>query len=84
MPMLITAFAYWVVGMPTGAWLTFGAGMGVRGMWVGMIAGLTAAAVLLLARWVSQTRGDGWRRFALTQFEAAVVAGHATDGRSGA
>ena len=31
MPMLITAFAYWVVGMPTGAWLAFGAGYGVRG-----------------------------------------------------
>jgi MATE family multidrug resistance protein len=65
MPMLITVFAYWVVGMPTGAWLAFGAGHGVRGMWIGMIAGLTAAAVLLLARWVTQTRGERWRRLAV-------------------
>jgi MATE family multidrug resistance protein len=62
MPMLITAFAYWVVGMPVGAWLTFGLDWGVPGMWVGLIAGLTAAALLLFARWVVQTRGDGWRR----------------------
>ncbi|MBS0383385.1 MAG: MATE family efflux transporter [Proteobacteria bacterium] len=68
MPMLITAFAYWAVGMPIGAWLAFGAGWGVHGMWVGMIAGLTAAAVLLFARWLRQTRGDGWRRLALAPF----------------
>ena len=64
-PMLITVFAYWVVGMPTGAWLAFGTGYGVRGMWVGLIAGLTAAALLLFARWTVQTRGDGWRRLAV-------------------
>jgi len=64
-PMLITVFAYWIVGMPTGAWLAFGAGYGVRGMWVGLIAGLTAAALLLFARWAVQTRGDGWRRLAV-------------------
>ncbi|HEX5959703.1 MAG TPA: MATE family efflux transporter [Rhodanobacteraceae bacterium] len=64
-PMLITAFAYWGVGMPVGAWLAFGAGHGVRGMWVGLIAGLTAAAVLLFARWLARTRGDRWQRFAV-------------------
>jgi MATE family multidrug resistance protein len=64
MPMLITAFAYWAVGMPTGAWLAFGSGQGVRGMWMGLIAGLTAAAVLLFVRWVRQTRGEEWRGLA--------------------
>jgi MATE family multidrug resistance protein len=64
-PMLITIFAYWVVGMPVGAWLAFGAGYGVQGMWVGLIAGLTAAALLLFVRWVLQTRGDAWRRLAV-------------------
>ncbi|HEX5353363.1 MAG TPA: MATE family efflux transporter [Rhodanobacteraceae bacterium] len=66
MPMLITTFAYWVVGMPIGAWLAFGAGYGVRGMWVGLIAGLTAAAVLLFMRWTLQTRGERWRQLALS------------------
>jgi MATE family multidrug resistance protein len=72
MPMLITAFAYWGVGMPIGAWLAFGAGHGVRGMWMGLIAGLTAAAVLLLARWVAQTRGEKWRRFAVSAAEPSA------------
>lgn len=65
MPMLITVFAYWIVGMSLGAWLAFGAGHGVPGMWVGLIAGLTVAAVLLLARWISQTRSEDWRRLAV-------------------
>jgi len=49
-PMLIVAVAYWWVGIPLGAWLTFGAGRGAAGMWLGMIAGLTVAAVLLALR----------------------------------
>lgn len=65
MPMLITLFAYWGVGMPVGAWLCFRAGQGVPGMWMGLIAGLTVAAVLLLLRWFRQTRDEAWRRHAV-------------------
>ena len=50
LPMAITSFAYWGVGMPVGYWLTFRGGLGARGMWIGLIAGLTAAAALLFAR----------------------------------
>ncbi|SFN01303.1 MATE family efflux transporter [Dokdonella immobilis] len=50
LPMLITGFAYWGVGMPVGWWLAFPAGLGARGMWMGLIAGLTVAAVLLTVR----------------------------------
>ena len=50
LPMLITGFAYWGVGMPVGWWLAFHAGLGARGMWMGLIAGLTVAAVLLTVR----------------------------------
>ena len=51
-PMLLAAIAYWVVGMPLGAVLGLGLGglvpaMGPRGMWIGLIAGLTVAAILL-------------------------------------
>jgi MATE family multidrug resistance protein len=55
-PMLITSFAYWGVGMPVGWSLTFPAGLGVAGMWVGFIAGLSTAAVLLLLRFRRLTR----------------------------
>jgi MATE family multidrug resistance protein len=49
-PMFITTFAYWGVGMPVGWWLAFPHGLGARGMWFGLIAGLTVAAVLLSRR----------------------------------
>lgn len=50
LPLFYTVVAYWVVGISLGAWLTFGRGIGPAGMWVGMIAGLTVAAVLLTGR----------------------------------
>ncbi len=46
-PMIVTTFAYWCVGMPVGWWLAFRHGFGARGMWMGLIAGLSMAAVLL-------------------------------------
>ncbi|HET6546176.1 MAG TPA: MATE family efflux transporter [Rhodanobacteraceae bacterium] len=49
-PMLVTTFAYWGVGMTVGWWLAFDRDLGARGMWMGLIAGLSAAAILLLAR----------------------------------
>jgi MATE family multidrug resistance protein len=49
-PMLITTFAYWGVGMPVGWWLAFRIGLGARGMWMGLIAGLSMAAILLSTR----------------------------------
>ena len=46
-PMFIAMFAYWGVGMPMGAGLGLGLGWGPQGMWVGLIMGLSVAAVLL-------------------------------------
>ena len=55
-PMIITVLAYWGIGMPVGWWLAFQAGFGARGMWMGLIAGLTAAAVLLFLRFARLSR----------------------------
>ena len=49
-PMLYTMISFWIVGMTLGYSLTFRFGMGPAGMWVGMIAGLTVAASLMLWR----------------------------------
>jgi MATE family multidrug resistance protein len=49
-PMLYTMISFWIVGMTLGYSLTFRFGMGPAGMWVGMIAGLTVAAGLMLRR----------------------------------
>jgi len=51
-PMYITAFAYWLIGFPCGYFLAEQAGFAVKGYWMGLIAGLSSAALLLLARWV--------------------------------
>jgi MATE family multidrug resistance protein len=55
-PVLLTVLAYWVVGMPIGYVLAFHEGLGVYGMWIGLVAGLTAAAVLLLTRFTRLAR----------------------------
>ena len=53
-PMLIMAFSYWAIGMPIGIGLSitniFGEPIGAIGMWIGMSAGLSVAAVLIVYR----------------------------------
>ena len=51
-PMLLAALAYWGIGMPVGAGLGLGLGFGPRGMWLGLTAGLSVAAVLLARRFL--------------------------------
>ena len=67
-PMAITLFAYWGVGMPVGWWLAFHRGLGARGMWMGLIAGLSMAAVLLFVRF--------WRSAWHRRWVASVPADH--------
>mgnify|MGYP002714678701 CR=1 FL=1 len=61
-PMWIAGFSYWVVGMPVAWGLAFPLGFGPAGLWLGLCAGLTLAAALLLARfWQGHARGV-WTR----------------------
>jgi MATE family multidrug resistance protein len=55
-PMAICLVAYWGVAVPLGLALAFGWDMRAPGMWIGLIGGLTAAAVLLFARFMRLTR----------------------------
>ena len=55
-PMLYNLVAYWLIGLSLGYYLTFNAGLGPAGMWIGMIAGLFVGAVLLTGRFLNQTR----------------------------
>lgn len=55
-PMWITLIAYWGVGLPLGYTLGLQLGLGPRGMWVGLIGGLTTAAALLASRFRHLTR----------------------------
>lgn len=51
LPMLLTVVSYWLVGLPLGTLLGFRFELQARGMWMGLIAGLTAAAILLALRY---------------------------------
>ena len=58
-PMWLAGFSYWVVGMPLAWALAFPLGVGPAGLWLGLVAGLTLAAVLLSLRfWRGLRRGD--------------------------
>jgi MATE family multidrug resistance protein len=55
-PMLFAALGYWVIGLPLGIALALPAGLGARGVWWGLAAGLAIVAVLMLRRWTLATR----------------------------
>ncbi len=49
-PTLITLVAYWIVGLPLGYTLGFTFDQGATGVWIGLLAGLSIAALLLYLR----------------------------------
>lgn len=50
LPTVYTLIAYWVLGLPVGYYLGIVYGMGVTGIWVGLLLGLSASAGFLLFR----------------------------------
>jgi MATE family multidrug resistance protein len=55
-PLAITLGAYWLIGFPVAYFCGFAAGHGPVGVWWGLIAGLTTAAVLLFTRYERVSR----------------------------
>ena len=49
-PTLVTLIAYWILALPIGYFLGFKLNMGAFGVWIGLLAGLTITAILLLIR----------------------------------
>ncbi len=45
-PMIVNFIAYWMVGLPLGYYLGISRNIGPQGLWMGLIAGLTIAAIL--------------------------------------
>lgn len=52
MSMVLTAIAYWGIGFPLAWWFGIRLGYGANAVWIGLIAGLSAAAALLLWRFM--------------------------------
>jgi MATE family multidrug resistance protein len=55
-PAVIAALAYWLLALPLGAGLAFFANRGAVGIWIGLAAGLGAAAFGLAGRFFLRTR----------------------------
>lgn len=50
-PMLTNLAGHWLVGLPLGYAACFVLGWGVRGLWVGLAAGLVIVGIVLLGTW---------------------------------
>ncbi|MBR9971780.1 MATE family efflux transporter [Magnetospirillum sulfuroxidans] len=57
-PMIFAGLGYWGLGIPIGALLAFGAGMGGLGIWIGLAIGLAVVAALVTLRWSLRRRLD--------------------------
>ncbi len=51
-PMIYAAIAYWGIGLPLSIAFGFWLDMKGAGIWLGLVCGLAAAAILLLSRWL--------------------------------
>jgi MATE family multidrug resistance protein len=50
-PMVFALLGYWLIGLGSGYWLAFHAGLRGVGIWWGFALGLGVVAALMLARW---------------------------------
>lgn len=58
-PLFLSIIGYWVVGLPAAYLLAFPLGVGPAGLWIGLMAGLATASVLLGRRFFGGlARGD--------------------------
>ena len=58
-PMWIAAASYWLIGAMLAYVLTFPVGLGAPGVWIGLVAGLSSAAVLLGSRFLRRAAHMG-------------------------
>jgi MATE family multidrug resistance protein len=50
-PMFCHFIGYWIIGLPLGVWLCFHAGLGARGLWMGLSFALILIGIVLVAFW---------------------------------
>ncbi|MDZ7716037.1 MAG: MATE family efflux transporter [Balneolaceae bacterium] len=57
-PMYVNLIAYWIIGLPVGYYLGIIQDLGPQGLWMGLIAGLTVAAILHNSRFYYLTKSQ--------------------------
>ena len=55
-PMLCHFTAYWIIGLPLGAWLCFRRDLGALGLWIGLSLALILIGIVLLIVWRRKVR----------------------------
>jgi MATE family multidrug resistance protein len=55
-PMLMNFAGYWILGLPFGALLCFRLKWGLSGLWTGLTVSLILIALVLIARWLKDSR----------------------------
>ena len=63
-PMVIAAISYWLIGVPCGYVFGFVLGWEGVGVWLGLVVGLTAAAIMLMWRFWGSKLASLTRQFA--------------------
>jgi MATE family multidrug resistance protein len=56
-PLIVNVVGYWLIGLPLAAYLGLGTSAGPAGLWWGLVVGLTAVAMILVARVRIRLRG---------------------------
>jgi|SRR5690625_128634 len=57
-PMLFVVLAYWVIGLPFGYYLAFYTPLEAKGIWIGLVTGLSIVAVSLTLRFFSVSKNE--------------------------
>jgi len=55
-PLILSLFSYWIVGIPIGALLGFHFSFGAVGVWVGLLIGLSILGITMLFRFNKKTK----------------------------
>lgn len=76
-PMFCHFTAYWIIGLPLGAWLCFRRGWGAFGLWSGLSIALILIGIVLLYAWRRVVRriGDESAQLKSEDFVSSVGAG---------
>ncbi len=54
--MILAGIGYWGIGLPLSAALGFMTPLAGRGIWIGLVTGLSVVAVMMLWRWWDRER----------------------------